>query len=111
MATATTNGRSRTKTQAAPAIDEERIRQLCALLNDGMRLRVVLLLSEAEGGEMHVNAMCEAIGMSQQGLSHHLSLMRVAGVLENRREGKFNLYSIVPGSLGPLVELAERAGS
>jgi ArsR family transcriptional regulator len=62
------------------------------LLADKTRFDVLLLLQE--GGELHVTALCERLGQSQPAVSHHLSLMRIGGLIENRREGKHNYYSV-----------------
>jgi ArsR family transcriptional regulator len=33
---------------------------------------------------------------SQPAVSHHLALLRVAGIIECRRDGKHNFYHLVP---------------
>ena len=66
--------------------------QVFKLLSDETRLRILLYLSRAE--ELHVTALCDLLGQSQPAVSHHLALLRVAGLIEPRREGKHNFYSI-----------------
>ncbi len=66
--------------------------QVFKLLADETRLRILLLL--AGQGEMHVTALCEQLQQSQPAVSHHLALLRVAGLIEPRREGKHNFYSL-----------------
>jgi ArsR family transcriptional regulator len=44
--------------------------------------------------ELHVRALCERLGESQPAVSHHLALMRSAGLIDRRREGKHNFYSL-----------------
>lgn len=61
------------------------------ILSDTTRLQVVLML---EGGEMHVGAICEALGMSQPAVSHHLALARHSDIIAPRRQGKNNFYSL-----------------
>ncbi|MCL4108213.1 UNVERIFIED_CONTAM: hypothetical protein GTU68_066136 [Idotea baltica] len=48
----------------------------------------------AKEKELHVSALCERLGQSQPAVSHHLALLRVAGLAEARREGKHNFYSV-----------------
>lgn len=74
------------------------------LLKDGQRLRIVAAIRTAQFGELHVTAICNAIGASQPVVSHHLSLLRVSGILESRREGKHNFYRLST-SLAETVEL------
>ena len=62
------------------------------LLSDRTRLRILLYL--AREGELHVSAMCERLGQSQPAVSHHLALLRNAEIIEPRRDGKHNFYSI-----------------
>jgi ArsR family transcriptional regulator len=65
---------------------------LFKLLSDETRLRILVLLSE--GDELHVRELCGKLGQSQPAVSHHLALLRLAGLVEQRREGKYNFYRI-----------------
>ena len=71
---------------------EKEIVQVFKLLSDETRLRVLLYL--VREGELHVSALCEKLGQSQPAVSHHLALLRVAGLIESRRDGKHNFYSV-----------------
>jgi ArsR family transcriptional regulator, arsenate/arsenite/antimonite-responsive transcriptional repressor len=55
------------------------------LLSDETRLRILLYLSRRK--EMHVRALCEILGQSQPAVSHHLALLRMAELIEPRRQG------------------------
>jgi len=66
--------------------------QVFKLLSDETRLRILVYLARA--GEMHVTALCEKLEQSQPAVSHHLALLRVAGLIEPRRDGKHNYYSV-----------------
>ncbi|MFN0053728.1 MAG: ArsR/SmtB family transcription factor [Planctomycetales bacterium] len=66
--------------------------QVFKLLSDETRLRVLMYL--AREGELHVTALCAKLGQSQPAVSHHLALLRVAGLIEARRDGKHNFYSV-----------------
>ena len=65
---------------------------LFKLLSDETRLRILVLLSE--GNELHVRELCGKLEQSQPAVSHHLALLRLAGLIELRREGKYNFYRI-----------------
>lgn len=71
---------------------EKDLVQIFKLLSDETRLRVLLYL--AREGELHVTALCDKLGQSQPAVSHHLALLRVAGLIEARRDGKHNYYSV-----------------
>src|SRR5688572_12242146 len=68
--------------------------QLFRLLADETRLRILRLFIES--GEHHVRALCDKLGQSQPAVSHHLALMRTAGLIECRRQGKHNFYRLAP---------------
>lgn len=71
---------------------EKDLVQVFKLLSDETRLRVLSYL--AREGELHVTALCDKLGQSQPAVSHHLALLRVAGLIEARRDGKHNYYSV-----------------
>jgi ArsR family transcriptional regulator len=62
------------------------------LLADRMRMRI--LMSLVREGEMHVSALCQRLDQNQPAVSHHLALLKVAGMIQSRRDGKHNYYSI-----------------
>lgn len=56
---------------------------------DETRQRILSLLQR---GEMNVGELTEALGLTQPTVSHHLVLMRRAGLVFRRREGKQVFY-------------------
>lgn len=64
------------------------------------RLRVlgkaksIALLQELAGGEATVQELADRIGVAHQNASHHLSILRRAGVLARRSEGPTAIYRI-----------------
>lgn len=79
------------------------------LLSDPTRLRILLLL---EREELSVAELQEILSMGQSSISTHLSQMRQAGLVEDRRLGKNVLYRLAaPGLDGfsGLMELVRRA--
>jgi len=71
---------------------EQDLVQVFKLLSDETRLRILLYLAREE--ELHVTALCKRLSQSQPAVSHHLALLRNAGIIEPRRDGKHNFYSI-----------------
>jgi len=80
---------------------EKNLVQVFKLLSDETRLRILYYLSQA--GEMHVTALCDRLGQSQPAVSHHLALLRVSGLIEARRDGKHNFYSVRTGHFHQLM--------
>jgi DNA-binding transcriptional ArsR family regulator len=81
---------------------QTQILALCRMLSDGRRLTILLEL--ARGGEMNVTALCRLLGQSQPAVSHHLALLKAAGLITLRREGKHNYYSVCRRYFEPLWE-------
>jgi ArsR family transcriptional regulator, arsenate/arsenite/antimonite-responsive transcriptional repressor len=54
--------------------------------------------------ELHVTALCERLQQSQPAVSHHLALLRVAGLIEARRDGKHNFYSVRKDHFHDLID-------
>ncbi|HET6423123.1 MAG TPA: metalloregulator ArsR/SmtB family transcription factor [Planctomycetaceae bacterium] len=71
---------------------EKDLVQVFKLMSDETRLRILMYLMRE--GELHVTALCERLDQSQPAVSHHLALLRVAGLIEARRDGKHNFYSV-----------------
>jgi ArsR family transcriptional regulator len=64
------------------------------LLADETRLKILYYLMQTS--ELNVRTLCRMLAQSQPAVSHHLALLRVAGIIECRREGKHNFYHLVP---------------
>jgi ArsR family transcriptional regulator len=75
--------------------------QVSRLLGDETRLRILFYL--AQNQELNVTDLCDRLSQSQPAVSHHLALMRVSGLIESRREGKHNYYSVRTEAFGDLL--------
>jgi ArsR family transcriptional regulator, arsenate/arsenite/antimonite-responsive transcriptional repressor len=82
---------------------------LFKLLADDTRLQILNLLLQTK--EHHVRALCEQLGQSQPAVSHHLALLRTAGFIECRREGKHNFYRLAPERFENLLDSVVAAGA
>ncbi len=74
-------------------------------LSEPKRLRILDLL---RGGEMCVGHMTEELDVAQSLLSFHLKALRDAGLVTDRREGRWVYYSLVPGRLDDLKVFLDR---
>src|SRR5262249_27011716 len=93
-------------------VSDSSIRELTnvfKLLSDETRFRILIYL--AENQELHVTDLCERLGQSQPAVSHHLALLRVSGLIESRREGKHNFYSVRTDVFGELLVNLLSAGN
>lgn len=79
-----------------------RLTDVFKLLADKSRLKIVLAL--ARDGELHVSALCDLLGQSQPAVSHHLTLMRMIGLVGFRRDGKHNFYHLASSHVRDLLE-------
>ena len=68
--------------------------QLFKILSDETRLAIILLLREA--GELCVCDICAATSESQPKISRHMAILRDAGLVLDRREGKWVYYRLSP---------------
>jgi DNA-binding transcriptional ArsR family regulator len=68
------------------------------------RLQIVALLARVRR-EMAVSEIRAALGIPAPTLSHHLDLLRRAGLLKSRRETRFVYYSVRPEMVTELARL------
>lgn len=68
------------------------------------RLRVFAVLARA-GGELSAGAIQRAVGTSAPTLSHHLAVLRRAGLVRSRRQQRHIYYSVDRDEVIELVRL------
>lgn len=74
-------------------LDVRPVSRLFRALGDETRLRIVALLSH---GELCVCHIQEALGLPQPNVSRQLGILRSAGLVEDRREGIWVYYRLLP---------------
>ena len=84
---------------AAPAIAAEEARQLLKALADPLRLELVQVLA---AGERCVCDLTDQLGLAQSRLSFHLRVMREAGLIEAREQGRWVYYRLRPEAIAAL---------
>ncbi|GAB2792236.1 hypothetical protein GCM10027073_25600 [Streptomyces chlorus] len=77
--------------------------ELLALLGDRTRLT---LLHALTGGEADVSTLTEVCGAARPAVSQHLARLRLAGLVDRRKEGRRVIYSLRDGHLRRLVDEA-----
>jgi DNA-binding transcriptional ArsR family regulator len=75
------------------------------VLADPTRRAVLERLASAE---MTATELREGFPISQPAMSQHLALLRGAGLISERREGRFAHYRVEPSGLAPLHQWLAR---
>jgi len=68
------------------------------------RLQIFFVLVKAEG-EMSVGEIQEAVEIAGPTLSHHLDILRRAGLVESRKEERYVYYTVKRDTVTSLVRL------
>lgn len=68
-------------------------------LADPVRLRLLSMIGAAEGGQACVCELTAGFEVSGPTISHHLKVLREAGLIEGDRRGTWIYYRAVPGAL------------
>ena len=76
-------------------------------LGDPVRLRLLSLIAARAGGEVCVCELTDAFTVSGPTISHHLRVLREAGLIDCQRRGTWVYYWIVPANLAALSQLLD----
>jgi ArsR family transcriptional regulator len=85
--------------------DAEQLAAPLKALADPARLRLLSLIQAQPGGEACVCHLTEPLDLSQGTVSHHLRVLREAGLVERDQRGSWAYYRVVPESLTALRSL------
>ncbi len=95
-----------------PIDEAEQLARMFKALGDPIRLRLLSMIASHEGGEACV---CELTGggftVTGPTISHHLKVLREAGLIDGERRGTWIYYRALPQALGALAAVlqAERS--
>ena len=89
---------------AKPAQDKinKRMAELFKSLADENRLQILRILMRE--GRLHVTKICEELGESQPAVSHHLTQLKHAKLVDFERDGKYNHYFIASDPVRALLD-------
>jgi ArsR family transcriptional regulator len=76
-----------------------RLAQAFKALGDPVRLRLASLIAARDGGEVCVCDLTSAFDLTQPTISHHLRVLREAGLIDSERRGTWVYYRLVPAAL------------
>ena len=88
---------------SATTLDLARAAQLFHALSDVTRLEII---EKLRSGEQCVCDLQDDLEAAQSRLSFHLRVLKEAGVVADRKEGRWSYYSIVPDALAEVHDLA-----
>jgi ArsR family transcriptional regulator, arsenate/arsenite/antimonite-responsive transcriptional repressor len=92
---------------------EEDAKSLAAVfkaLADPVRLRLLSLIASFKGGEACVCDLTGPFDVSQPTISHHLRVLREAGLIDSERRGTWVYYRVLPAALDRLGALLSTEG-
>jgi ArsR family transcriptional regulator, arsenate/arsenite/antimonite-responsive transcriptional repressor len=96
-------------TGPVPVSDAEAaVAGLLSVVADPMRWRIVSLLAGAELCTTHLQ---DLLGAKQNLVSHHLKVLRGAGVVQTAPCGRYTYYRLRPGALDDLAEAVAKLAS
>lgn len=74
-------------------------------LSDPVRLRLLSVVASRSGGEACVCDLSEGFDVGQPTISHHLKVLREAGLLTSERRASWVYYKVVPEALQHLSQV------
>jgi ArsR family transcriptional regulator len=77
-------------------------------LGDPVRLRLLSMIASRAGGEVCVCDLTPAFDLSQPTVSHHLKLLRQAGLIDCERRGTWVYYWLLPQMTDKLAGILAR---
>jgi len=86
--------------------DLRRLRTVYRALGDETRLRIISLM--AEHGPMPVNELSARVALSQPLISWHLRILRLAGLIDTRRQGREAICQLRTAAFEELHEAEAR---
>lgn len=91
---------------AYPDIQREQADRMAAIakaLGDPVRMQLIDVLRRS-AGQVCVCELVPLFDLSQPTVSHHLKVLREAGIVGSQRRGLWAYYYVVPGAVGELVD-------
>lgn len=79
------------------------IARIFKALGDPTRVKLLSMISAAEGREACVCDLTEPVGLAQPTVSHHMKILVEAGLIVREQRGKWAYFRIVPGILDALA--------
>ena len=98
----TAEGRSALAAEPLNAQDAAELAQAFKAVSDPVRLQLLSLIASHAGGEACVSELTTGFERTGPTISHHLKVLRQAGLIEGRRRGTWVYYRVVLGAFARL---------
>jgi ArsR family transcriptional regulator len=85
------------------AAEAEELAPLFKAVADPVRLRLLSLIACHEGGEACVCDLTGAFELTAPTISHHLKVLKTAGLIDSQRRGTWVYYWVIPNTLARLA--------
>ncbi|MGW0858106.1 ArsR/SmtB family transcription factor [Streptomyces sp. NPDC002690] len=86
----------------------ETLAKVFKALGDPVRLRLLSMIASRAGGEVCVCDLTPAFDLSQPTISHHLKLLKQAGLIDSERRGTWVYYRLLPQMTDRLAQVLTR---
>jgi ArsR family transcriptional regulator, arsenate/arsenite/antimonite-responsive transcriptional repressor len=86
-------------------VEAVEVASLFKALSDPVRLRLLALIACHDGGEACVCDVTGAFEVSPPTISHHLKVLREAGMITAERRGTWIYYRVEPAALAQLASV------
>ncbi|GAA0557572.1 metalloregulator ArsR/SmtB family transcription factor [Paractinoplanes ferrugineus] len=89
------------------ATQASRFAPMFKALGDPVRLRLLSMIASAGGGEVCVCDLTGEFHLTGPTISHHLRVLREAGLVDSDRRGTWVYYRLIPAGLTVLAALLD----
>lgn len=88
-----------------PATEATELAAAFKAIGDPVRLQLLSMIASHEGGEVCVCDLTPAFDLTGPTISHHLRVLREAGLIDHERRGTWVYYWVIPAKLTALSAL------
>jgi ArsR family transcriptional regulator len=90
-----------------PATEAADLAQAFKAIGDPVRLQLLSMIASHAGGEVCVCDLTPAFELTGPTISHHLRVLREAGLIDHERRGTWVYYWVIPAKLAALSQLLD----
>ena len=90
-----------------PATEAADLAAAFKAIGDPVRLQLLSMIASHAGGEVCVCDLTPAFDLTGPTISHHLRVLREAGLIDHQRRGTWVYYWVIPAKLAALSALLD----